>query len=225
MPRKNQCSAFNICNGFHRCKSNIYKGHSMCNKQYCFVHYNYILGNAAKVIQNIYRSNKKRRFINIYKKLPGDLQNKVLFYIQEGDLIKKHHHEVIEDIILSRYNTLQQKRVSINAFGVEKKEMKTYLDEFYDLLKLIKKYKDILSLYSHHLLAMELKQMERQILNNNIIHYIGLENELYFTINRIASFCLDINNNQSKNNTTFERHKLYHDNLINYNYYITTVGY
>lgn len=60
----------------------------------------YYYTNNVIIIQKYWRSYKKRIFINkVYKKLPNDIQNKILFYVRENYLIKKYHHNIIKNIL------------------------------------------------------------------------------------------------------------------------------
>lgn len=72
------------------------------NKKYYTYDLNsiYYYTNNVIIIQKYWRSYKKRIFINkVYKKLPNDIQNKILFYVRENYLIKKYHHNIIKNIL------------------------------------------------------------------------------------------------------------------------------
>jgi len=71
-------------------------------KNQCIIHARYNYLKPAIIIQTAFRSYKMRRAIKIYKKLPDDIQFKILFYMQENELIKNHHHKVIENVLGKR---------------------------------------------------------------------------------------------------------------------------
>ena len=221
MLRQKLCIMSNKCN-CKRCQCNINQQAKLYNRQLCYFHYNSLFGKATQYIQNIYRNNKMRNAINIYKALPGDLQNKVLFHMQENDLIKKHHHDVIEGIILRRRADANYKRATINVFGFpDQIYMKPFLNEIYDLLKLITKYKNILSYRTHHHLAIELGRIDQQIFNYNFFQSIGIEDDFHIALMNVTRFCLDMNACRIKNIHTQKWHQLYVNNIDGYEYFIS----
>ena len=98
--------------------------------------------------------------------------------------------------------------------------LKTFLNEIYQLLHLIAKYKEILSYRAHYNLAWELGRIDQQILNYNLLHSIGMESELSTVILNMTTFCLDINSNKMKNNEAMKIHQLYTDNILGYEYFV-----
>ena len=74
------------------------------NHKYCRQHANIIYKIIVNKIQKVWRSYRKRIFIsNVFKKLPNDLQKKILFYVRENYLIKKYHHNVIKNILSKKF--------------------------------------------------------------------------------------------------------------------------
>ena len=75
------------------------------NNPLCINHVNMIYKGYVIYIQKTWRSYRKRLFINtVYKDLPSDLQKKIMFYVRENYLIKKHHHDVIKKILFKKFN-------------------------------------------------------------------------------------------------------------------------
>ena len=224
MPRNNQCGMQSQYNG-NRCKSNVMIKNKIYNMQICYFHSNYLFAGPARCVQNIYRNNKIRGAINIYKNLPQDLQEKILFYIQENDLIKKHHHNVIEKIIIKRCNHITHKRNNIDIINNQLPIfIKGLFGDVNDIFKLIMKYKNILSYRTHHLLSIEIGMIDQYLLNIHIDESFGLENAIAVTTDNLMKSCIDINyskfickiNNKKTNNW----HQLYADNINSYHYYI-----
>ena len=76
-------------------KTFIISDKSYCNTRVKVMFHNYVL-----VIQNNWRSYRARCIVyNIYSRLPDEIQRKIMFYTRENYLIKKHHHDVINNIL------------------------------------------------------------------------------------------------------------------------------
>ena len=77
-----------------RCKNSI------CAFSQCWSHLNQKYYKHINTIQRIWVGFRTRRMYNIiYKRLPTDLQHKILFYVRENLLIEKHHHNIIQKIM------------------------------------------------------------------------------------------------------------------------------
>ena len=76
-----------------RCKN------SVCALGCCWVHLQQKYYDNAVSIQRIWFGYKTRRKCNLMKKLPIELQEKILFYMRENFLIKKHHYDIIGKIV------------------------------------------------------------------------------------------------------------------------------
>ena len=225
MPCKNQCTFKNMGNG-KRCMCNFTNKMGNYDTLMCYFHYNTKFGKATRVIQNIYRNNKIRNAINILKILPYDLQNKILFHMRENALIKKHHHEVIERIILRRNLVSQKKRIFVRILGIENVlnispfYIKIFLDEIFQLLKLISKYKEIISFNSHKYLASEIGQVDQFILKHELLDEIGMENEHKRVVVHLIDFCRDIDVYKTKNKEKRKIQQFYCENILGYDYLI-----
>ena len=162
MPQ-NKCQIRNK-NGGRMCHAPKCRQLNPFNKQICFIHLKYIYGTAAKIIQNIFRNNRMRHAIDIYKKVPLDIQRKILFHMQENDLIKKHHHNVIAKILMKRCNTLQHFIPAwINANYIP---MDRYFNQLFPFLDLIIKYNKVISDDLHVKLVGELNHIDIDIIGD-----------------------------------------------------------
>ena len=75
------------------------------NRDTCYNHAVSNYNNYVTFIQKIWRGYRKRLFINkVYKNLPNEIQNKILFYVRENYLIKKHHHDIISNILRKKFD-------------------------------------------------------------------------------------------------------------------------
>jgi len=93
-----------------------------------------------------------RRAINIFKKLPKDLQGKIQFNMRENMLIKKHHHNVIEHIIFEKLEALaiQESYTSDESEHFDRNCM--------NMIDLIIKYSNILEYRIHVTFASTILQ-------------------------------------------------------------------
>ena len=220
MPIKSsRCQMRNI-HGGKRCASKICHTLNKFNRPYCYVHLTHIFCRVALILQNHFRSNKKRRAISIYKNLPSDLQRKILFIMQENDLIKKHHHNVIENILIKRFNNGRIKRSEIlfnlgTTLGLEsglineenKMWVENYLDDLYHFLELIIKYNEIVSYSLHDAISWELLSVEKYILDDILLNLVDLHTYYVLTNGKLIWFYLHIYLERVENEC---RLKIYH---------------
>ena len=69
-------------------------------KKFCHIHARYEFNKYAILIQKHWVGYRARCLIkNVYTKLPDELQRKIIFYVRENYLIKKHHNDVISKIL------------------------------------------------------------------------------------------------------------------------------
>ena len=230
MPRNNQCTAFNEGNG-KRCLSNICKLSSTYNGKLCYIHYSLIFGKAADYIKNIYETNKKRKAIKIYKALPRDLQMKILFHIHENDLIKKHHHDVIEGIIVNKYQQSHSQRVKMSVYNLVNEVdidnnlyIKNYLNGLYNLLYLVTKYNQVISYEFHALLAKELEKVDQQILSDFLFRIYGqtypVNSNYRLTLINMSSYLQNIFKNKYNDEYSKQINSLYDKEITYHSTYL-----
>lgn len=152
-----KCSAFTI--NKKRCKHTFQ--FVIENQNYCSQH--------ANIIQKFWRSYRKRIFINnVFKKLPIDLQKKVLFYVRENDLIKKYHHDIIKKILSKKFT--QNDIMYLEFYNGDEDiihKQNNKLKIMINILKLYIKYDSIAPYYN------------KSILNQYIYQLIELVGSLY----------------------------------------------
>ena len=74
-------------------------------KKFCCLHAKYEFNKYAILIQKYWVGYKIRHMIkHIYSKLPYELQRKIIFYVRENYLIKKHHYNIISKILDKKLN-------------------------------------------------------------------------------------------------------------------------
>ena len=161
----NKCSTFTI--NKKRCKHTfqfIIEKH-----KYCTQHANIIYKTKVNIIQKFWRSYRKRIFINnVFKKLPIDLQKKVLFYVRENYLIKKYHHDIIKKILSKKFT--QNDIIYLEFYNGDQEiinQQNNKLKNMINILNLYIKYDSIAPYYN------------KSILNQYIYQLIELVESLY----------------------------------------------
>lgn len=92
-----RCSCYAVTTR-HICKKKF--SFIIQNKRFCHIHARYEFNKYALLIQKYWVGYRARCMMkNVYTKLPDELQRKILFYVRENYLIKKHHHDVISKIL------------------------------------------------------------------------------------------------------------------------------
>ena len=181
-----------------RCTLTVMKDWSILNRKICFIHYKSSYGGYASYLQNIYRNKRKRRVIEIYRRVPDDIQRKILFYIRENDLIKKHHYEVINNILINKFNRYLSLSPLVGHWvnliiinGVYKEENFERLLPFLDLI--IKYYK-VISDEFHERLVKELELIVIRILGEPYIPLIIPASILKSVLNKLILYFKIISN-------------------------------
>jgi len=197
MERKNINYPYNCgrCQSFTQ-KSN---GRLKCKKiarfivldnRFCITHANILFKNLATIIQKTYRGHKVRQYLKtIYKRLPDDLQKKIIFYIRENYLIKKHHHNVIRNILDKK---VTKHYISNLEFGdnpytaitydeqIANIRYLTYVFNLYDKYYLLVPLDKMLLLYGskHHLLRLVDTLFMMNIYDEKIVRdlYLAIQN-------------------------------------------------
>jgi hypothetical protein len=159
----------------------------IANSRYCTLHANITFGKMAIHIQKWRRGKIMRRKLNnIFKCLPDDLQRKVIFYMREPDLIKKHHYDVISKIIHNKSISLIDFMKSWHTTWTPMRKLSTYI-AICDLYKLHTKYIKITNTIDDHMLYRYSKTLlqgyyDVYLRGQFIPHDLTLAIELYNTL-------------------------------------------
>jgi len=139
----------------------------------CIFHKLHIYEKPALIIQNKFQTNKKRRAIEILRNLPDDIQRKIIFHMREPDLIKRHHHNIIDKIVEERVNRVSDltiKTLSTNFDVVYQTGLiREYRHESTKLLELIYKYYQILSRHTHLIFSYKILKGLHNIYSSSIL--------------------------------------------------------
>lgn len=147
-----RCSCYALTTG-RKCKNNF--SLIICNKKYCTLHAHISFDNYANIIQKGFNGWKVRQKIkNIFKPLPEELQRKIIFYLREPLLIKKHHHNILQKILDKKYCSIMATH-GPNYYN-------TSLDYYLSLIRLYNLFTKYLSITS--------EQSDR----NLILHRVGV---------------------------------------------------
>lgn len=97
-----------------RCSSIATTTNRICQKKFsfiikdkkcCHIHAKILFNKYALTIQKIWKGYKARNLMTkIYTRLPDELQRKIIFNARENHLIKKHHHNIIHNILKTKLN-------------------------------------------------------------------------------------------------------------------------
>ncbi len=93
-----------------RCRCKTHRG-TMCKNKIntfmnmCSIHYRQYYNKNAIIIQHSWDTFRCRKISKYFLVMPSDLQSKIVWYIQESDLIKKYHHEIIVKIIHNKIDS------------------------------------------------------------------------------------------------------------------------
>jgi len=161
---------------------------------------------ASVLIQSTIRGNKIRRYINILKQLPTDIQRKVLFHMQENHLIERHHYRAINKVLSSKLDKFQERIFTFVNFY-------KYADTLSELVKLFYKYYTVMDVLLH--------EKANKVINKFIfIVSLGRDNDgtiKYTTSRNIPMYHIDnylhlVSKNKNYNNiynTLIDNLKLY----------------
>ena len=108
---------------------------------------------------------KVRQKLRIFKNLPIDLQKKIIFHMRENFLIKKHHHDVIENIIYKKTNNY------MNELFINKYEPIISSGNIYKKNLILYRINILLGLYNKYVSILKNKKMCNDLYNycNHII--------------------------------------------------------
>jgi len=119
-----------------KCK-NILK-FDILGKKCCTIHANSLYIKYIIKIQKVFKAYKLRKKINYFKKLPIDLQHKIITYSRDSFYENKRNKKITEiilnkiDIFIKKYfNVLQQKNYLLGAIQFYSFEQSNYDTEFY----------------------------------------------------------------------------------------------
>lgn len=125
-----KCKCMNVINN-KICKNKTKNPFYIKNKPICKFHCSYYYEKYVLIIQKYYKGYKERKLINnIYKKLPCDIQNKILYYVNE-DYYYKQYLKTISNIV---------KKKIINVIKFIQDKLDTIIDEIVNPLKIFEIY-------------------------------------------------------------------------------------
>lgn len=88
--KSKRCKFRNVTNN-NICRNRIKSPYYINNKICCLVHYKYHTESYVITIQSYYRGYRKRKIINnVYRKLPDDIQRKILIDVRRDFYYKKY---------------------------------------------------------------------------------------------------------------------------------------
>lgn len=195
-----KCKCQNITNN-KICKNKMKNPFYINNKPICKFHYSYYYEKYVLIIQKHYKSYKQRKIINnIYKNLPCDIQNKILYYVNEDYYYKKYLKtitNIVEKKIINVINFIQDKLdIIIHEIANPLKMFEIYnyfnnhdnITNIYKILGLYEKYYHILEDEEALVNILSKFQLDFSsyitiLESSNYIEFYYLLNSLYYKIN------------------------------------------
>lgn len=204
-----------LCNYHKLCKKPIF------SKSICLCYNHLILkhNNSIIKIQKTFRGYKTRKKINnIYKKLPNDIQNIVLYYINLP-IYYNNYYKKIKNIIYKKTKNLLYYNYNDNDNYNDKLSI-DYIDKCYYY---INKYHPIININEIKILFV-LNNELKFIVNNYIYNYLNNENNddytnIIWNNNMLIPIINFQNNSFDKMIILYNRIK-YFDNIYNFYYSI-----
>jgi hypothetical protein len=202
-----KCKCSNVLNN-NICKNKTKNPFYIKNKPICKFHCSYYYEKYVLIIQKHYKSYKQRKLINnIYKKLPCDIQNKILYYVNEDYYYKQYLKtisNIVEKKIINLINFIQDKldiiidesRQQSGDFSNPLKMFEIYnyfnnhnnITNIYKIFGLYKKYYHILEHEEAFVNILSNFQLDfysyiRILESSNYFEFYYLLNSLYYKIN------------------------------------------
>ena len=205
---KNRCQCRNIINK-KICKNASF---SIINdKRICYMHLSYHFNNYIIRIQTTFRNYKKKRAISIFKNLPRDLQLKIIFHMDEPELIYKHHHKIILKILHKKMILEDLELLPFYSIdGPDILEVNKINRGIGNLISLFIKYYRIIPEHLHEKISWECYNYDKLVLNN---YYPNMDMKIFNYLNtQFRSYIMKICNdkkNYPQYEKTFPRLHLY----------------
>lgn len=171
------------------------------DKPICKFHSSYYYEKYVLIIQKHYKGYKQRKLINnIYKRLPSDIQNKILYYVKEDYYYKQYLKtisNIVEKKIINVINYIQDKLdIIIDEIANSLKMFEIYnyfnnpdnITNIYKIFYLYKKYYHILEHEEEFVNILSNFQLDfctyiRILESSNNFEFYYLLNSLYYKIN------------------------------------------
>ena len=183
-----RCQCKNITNNkicLNRCKT-LYL---VENKLYCNIHIQYYMNIFAIKIQSLWRGIKQRRMMEvIYKRLPDELQIKILYFVKRDTYQLKYINTLrslvekkIADLYYNALNNYYDRKFIHYIINNEKKVL--------EITKLFIKYYNILSQEYKYNMMKIIKNLSRIINSLDILINMGQQQNEY---NKLKNIYLNI---------------------------------
>ena len=194
-----KCKCINVSNN-KICKNKTKNPFYIKNKPICKFHCSYYYEKYVLIIQKNYKGYKQRKLVNnIYKKLPCDIQNKILIYVNEDYYYKQYLQtisNIVEKKIINVINFIQDKLdiiIDETANPLKIFEIYNYFNDhnnitnIYKIFGLYKKYYYILEHEEEFINILSNFQLDfctyiRILESSNYFEFYYLLNSLYYKI-------------------------------------------
>jgi len=161
-PRAKRCQCINVTNK-KICAIKSKNLTTINNKKYCKLHMIYYQSKYALIIQKWYKGFRHRKLLkNIYKKLPTDLQSKIIFHVRQDFHYKKYISILtyIVNVKLIYYLLDVYHHSALNVLTEYVCLNTNYIE---NICKLFNKYHRLVRFYVRHLMKTHLPQIRLAI--------------------------------------------------------------
>ena len=176
-----RCKCINLTNN-NICKNKTKNPFYINKKPICYFHYSYYRSNYVIIIQKYYKGYKQRKLLNIiYKRLPDDIQRKILKIIREK-YYYNNYIKLIGNIIEKKINnTLSCIENKLNIIDTTNPYL---MEELYNYFNCNNEnfYKNF-KLYSNYYYCLKKKyELEKNYSNELEKNYSNFMRKFYFKI-------------------------------------------
>jgi len=142
-----RCNCRNITNNkicLKRCKTLYF----VENKLYCNNHFQYHMNGYTTKIQSLWRGFKQRRMMNvIYKRLPEELQIKILYFVKR-DTYQKRYIKKIKNIVEKKISSIPSGLI-YNYDNITNSYILYHSDNMINVCRLYNKYYKLIDVHSY----------------------------------------------------------------------------
>tara|TARA_X000000368_G_scaffold365490_1_gene311741 strand:- start:6581 stop:7210 length:630 start_codon:yes stop_codon:yes gene_type:complete len=182
-----RCQCYNISNN-KLCKKKTTKLYIVENKFYCINHFRYYRDVYALKIQSIWKGFKQRKLLEIiYKRLPDDLQYKILFYIKK-DIYENRRMKILKKIVAKKIFEMPMELIynyGINTMhNSNNYTVLYYTDRIVNVCYLYNKYVSLLDINHTQLIISLIYRLKDFIKNID-----DLLNGYIYTTKDVIDFC------------------------------------
>ena len=194
-----RCQCINVINN-KRCLNRCKTLYLIKEKLYCNMHCQYYRNIFVITIQSLWRGFKIRRLLNnVYKKLPDDLQIKILYFVKRDTYQKRYNNTIrtlVELKIALFYSIIMRAScITLNNSNIfDERNFINFMinneKEVIEITRLFNKYFKILSDKIKNLMLITMKHLFEILNSRKYLNIMSEEGKKYKKLKNIALLCL-----------------------------------